>query len=118
MCHSRAHRRRLSKNGTGGTVSYLDAISLGTFAWIALGLVVVALLVQSVRFIPNSRVGILEKRVSARGSIRSGLIALGGEAGFQPDVLRGGWHLFIPFVYRIHTVSLVPIAQGKIGYLF
>src|SRR5207249_3278446 len=41
-----------------------------------------------------------------------------GEAGFQPDVLRGGWHLFIPFQYRIHSVPLVTIPQGKIGYVF
>src|SRR3954471_13269775 len=70
------------------------------------------------RYIPNNRVGIVEKLVSGRGSIRSGFIALRGEAGFQPDVLRGGWHLFIPFQYRIHSVSLVTIPQGKIGYIF
>src|SRR6266511_457672 len=70
------------------------------------------------RYIPNNRVGIVEKLVSGRGSVRSGFIALKGEAGFQPDVLRGGWHLFIPFQYRIHSVPLVTIPQGKIGYIF
>src|SRR6266511_5642147 len=70
------------------------------------------------RYIPNNRVGIVEKLVSGRGSVRSGFIALKGEAGFQPDVLRGGWHLFIPFQYRIHSVPLVTIPQGKIGYVF
>ncbi|HEU4708025.1 MAG TPA: SPFH domain-containing protein [Methylophilaceae bacterium] len=70
------------------------------------------------RYIPNNRVGIVEKLVSGRGSVKSGFIALKGEAGFQPDVLRGGWHLFIPFQYRIHSVPLVTIPQGKIGYVF
>jgi uncharacterized membrane protein YqiK len=70
------------------------------------------------RYIPNNRVGIVEKLVSGRGSVKSGFIALKAEAGFQPDVLRGGWHLFIPFQYRIHSVPLVTIPQGKIGYVF
>jgi len=70
------------------------------------------------RYIPNNKVGIVEKLVSGRGSVKSGFIALHGEAGFQPDVLRGGWHLFIPFQYRIHSVPLVTIPQGKIGYIF
>ncbi|MBK9714445.1 MAG: flotillin family protein [Kouleothrix sp.] len=70
------------------------------------------------RYIPNNRVGIVEKLVSGRGSVKSGFIAIKGEAGFQPDVLRGGWHLFIPFQYRIHSVPLVTIPQGKIGYIF
>ncbi len=48
----------------------------------------------------------------------SGLIALNGEAGFQPDVLRGGWHVLMPFQYRLHKMPLVTIPQGKIGYVF
>lgn len=71
-----------------------------------------------IRYIPNTRVGIVEKLVSGRGSVRSGFIALHGEAGFQPNVLRGGWHFFPPFQFRIHSVPLVTIPQGKIGYVF
>src|SRR5262245_19654396 len=95
-----------------------EAISLTTIGWIALAVLFITVFFQSVRFIPNTRVGIVEKRFSARGSIESGLIALKGEAGFQPEVLRGGWHLLVPFMYRVHTVPLVTIAQGKIGYVF
>ncbi|MBA3534298.1 MAG: flotillin family protein [Ardenticatenales bacterium] len=72
----------------------------------------------AVCYLPNNRVGIVERRLSGRGSIRSGLIALEGEAGFQPDVLRGGLHFFGPFQYRVHIVPLVTIPQGKIGYIF
>jgi uncharacterized membrane protein YqiK len=93
----------------------------GLFTLLLVVIAVVLLLVfisGFLRYIPNSRVGIVEKLVSGRGSVRSGFIALKGEAGFQPDVLRGGWHLFIPFQYRIHSVPLVTIPQGKIGYIF
>lgn len=72
---------------------------------------------QFMRFIPNNRVGIVEKRFGGR-SLRSGFIAMGGEAGFQPNVLRGGIHLFTPFQYAIHSVPLVTIPQGKLGYVF
>ncbi len=72
-----------------------------------------------VRYIPNTRVGIVEKLVAPiRGALRSGFIALRGESGFQPRVLRGGWHLFFPFQYRVHKVQLVTIPQGKLGYVF
>jgi uncharacterized membrane protein YqiK len=70
------------------------------------------------RYIPNTRVGIVEKLWSLKGSIEHGLIALADEAGFQPDVLRGGFHIFFPLQYRVHTVPLVTISQGEIGYIF
>ena len=73
---------------------------------------------RSVRYISNHRVGVVEKLWSRSGSVPSGLIALRGEAGFQPDVLRGGLHVFRPFQYRIHSVPLVTIPQGQIGYVF
>jgi len=71
-----------------------------------------------VRYIPNTKVAIVEKIFSFKGSIKSGLIALNGEAGFQPQVLRGGWHFFVPFMYNVHIMPLVTIPQGKIGYVF
>lgn len=78
----------------------------------------IALLSGMIRYIPNNRVGVVEKLFSTRGSVQSGFIALDGEAGYQPEVLRGGWHLFPPFQYRVHKVPLVTIPQGKIGYVF
>ncbi len=76
------------------------------------------LLSKWIRYIPNTRVGIVEKLISGKGSVKSGLIALNGEAGFQPHILRGGWHLLTPFQYRIHKTPLVTIPQGKVGYVF
>jgi uncharacterized membrane protein YqiK len=82
------------------------------------GLFLLIALSRWIRYIPNTRVGLVEKLISGKGSVASGLIALHGEAGFQPHVLRGGWHLLTPFQYRIHRLPLVTIPQGKIGYVF
>jgi uncharacterized membrane protein YqiK len=83
-------------------------------------LALAALFVASgvVRYIANDRVAVVEKLWSPTGSIRSGIIALAGEAGFEPDLLRGGLHLFFPFQYRLHVHPLVTIPQGRIGYVF
>ncbi len=93
----------------------------GRFFIALAGTVIVLLLVVasgSVRYIPNSRVGVVEKLWSLGGSVKAGLLALNGEAGFQPELLRGGFHFFPPFQYRVHIGSMVSVTQGKIGYVF
>jgi uncharacterized membrane protein YqiK len=70
------------------------------------------------RYISNNQVGIVEKLWSTKGSIEEGFIALNGEAGYEPEVLRGGLHVFFPFMYRIHKSDLVTVGQGKIAYVF
>ncbi|HEY6001895.1 MAG TPA: SPFH domain-containing protein [Anaeromyxobacter sp.] len=90
-------------------------------AWAVAGAVAAVLLLwlsNVVRYIPNNRVGIVERLWSFRGSVKKGFIALQGEAGFQAGVLRGGWHVFPPFQFRVHVVPLVTIPQGRIGYVF
>jgi len=97
---------------------HIDEISfVSTIAVVVVALIVLWLS-GMVRYIPNNQVGVLEKLWSTKGSISQGLIALKDEAGFQPDTLRGGFHFFLPFQYRVHSVSLVTISQGKIGYVF
>jgi hypothetical protein len=73
-----------------------------------------------VRYIPHSRVGIVEKLWSGRGSLTQGrIVALNDEAGFQASLLRGGLHLgFFPWQYRIHKEPLVMISESKIGYIY
>ncbi|HOU12009.1 MAG TPA: SPFH domain-containing protein [Anaerolineae bacterium] len=85
---------------------------------VLLGLVLLGLVLAGIRYIPNNRIGIIEKHWSGKGSVKKGFIALNGEAGFQPNVLRGGLHYLIPIQYRVHIVPLVTITQGKIGYIF
>src|SRR5258707_7488928 len=83
-----------------------------------LGVLVVLFFLAGIRFIPNNKVGIVEMRISPRGSLDRGVIALKGEAGFQPGMLRGGLHYLLPIQFSVHIVPLVTIPQGKIGYVF
>jgi len=85
---------------------------------VVLLILAVLFFLSGVRFIPNSRLGFVEKRFSGKGSVKSGFIALNGEAGFQPTVLRGGIHYLMPVQYVVHIAPLVTITQGKIGYIF
>ncbi len=86
--------------------------------------IVVALIalpwLAGVRYIPHNRVGIVEKFWSPKGSLTGGrIVALGGEAGLQAQLLRGGLHAgFFPGQYRIHKEPLVMISESKIGYVY
>jgi uncharacterized membrane protein YqiK len=92
---------------------------LGGTIIVALIVVVALFLLSGLKFVPNNRVGIVEKRWSLnKGSVKDGFIALNKEAGYQPKVLRGGAHWLMPFQYRIHLAPLVTIPQGQIGYVF
>jgi uncharacterized membrane protein YqiK len=81
-------------------------------------LVLLILLYSSVVYVPNNRVGVLERLWSGKGSLDHGIIALQREAGYVPDLLRGGFHLLFPFQYRVHKTDLVTVPQGEVGYLF
>src|SRR5581483_7712810 len=71
----------------------------------------------SIVYVPNNRVGILERLWAGR-SVKHGIVALNGEAGYVPDLLRGGFHMLFPFQYRVHKTNLVTVPQGEIGYVF
>jgi uncharacterized membrane protein YqiK len=89
--------------------------------WAALALLILGLatLFACVRFIPNNRVGIVEKLWGPQSLAGGHLIALAGEAGYQADLLRGGIHFgYWRWQYRIHQVALVTIPQGKVGYVY
>jgi len=99
----------------------MELTGLSFWSYVLLALVLLSLFVWlsgMARYIPNDRLGVLEKLWSGSGSIEGGLIALRGEAGYAPEVLRGGFHFFWPFQYRVHRVPLVTIPQGQIGYVF
>ncbi|MBK9210500.1 MAG: flotillin family protein [Anaerolineales bacterium] len=76
------------------------------------------IMLSGIRFIPNNRIGVIEKRFSGKGSVKSGFIAMNGEAGYQPRILRGGLHYLMPVQYVVHMMPLVTISQGKVGYVF
>ncbi|HXP77493.1 MAG TPA: SPFH domain-containing protein [Stellaceae bacterium] len=103
----------------------MNSLMLPSF-WVEVGIwaiIVAAVLIflraaNIFRYIPNNQVGVVEKMWAAKGSIKSGFIALHNEAGFRPEILRGGIHVFLPFMYRIHKSDLVTVGQGKIAYVF
>src|SRR5262245_61744757 len=94
-----------------------DPIAIGAVAFLVFAIVVCWL---TVRFVPNDCVVIVEKLWSASGSVPEGrIMALGDEAGYQAELLRGGVHFgYWRGQYRVHKTRLVTIAQGKIGYVY
>lgn len=100
--------------------SFFSSLTIDHLETAAVTLAVIYLLYlgRFLRYIPNNRVGIVEKLFSFGGSVQQGIIAPNGEAGYQPRVLRGGWHVMMPFIYRIHKVPLVTVPQGSLGYIF
>src|ERR1700742_3342962 len=93
-------------------------ITLGIWAATIIAVLILLRAANIVRYIPNNQVGIVERLWAVKGSIKSGFIALHGEAGYEPEILRGGIHVFFPFTYRIHKSDLVTVGQGKIAYVF
>ncbi|MEP7101483.1 MAG: SPFH domain-containing protein [Burkholderiales bacterium] len=98
------------------SASALFTLAIGVLVLLALLALFIA--ARVVRYIPNDRIGVVEKLWSRSGSVQLGLLALNGEAGFQPEVKRGGFHFFAPFQYRVHIHPMVSVTQGKIGYVF
>ena len=90
--------------------------------WIAGTLVAIVVLawLGGVRYIPHSRVGLVEKLWSPQGSLADGrIVATQGEAGFQAGILRGGLHVgYFPWQYRIHAQPLVVVPEGRIAYVY
>lgn len=70
------------------------------------------------RIIPNNKIAIIEKWWSPRGSLNEQIIALKGEAGYQPQIIRGGIHFLSPLMYKVHMCPLVTVPQGQIAYVF
>lgn len=93
-------------------VSYLIEAAI-----IVLGVIIFLKLI-GLTIIPNNKIGIVEKWWSSKGSLKSQIIALNGESGYQPVVLRGGIHFKTPLMYKIHICPLVTIPQGQIAYIF
>src|SRR5271166_4930754 len=99
-------------------MEFSSLVTLATWAAIVVVALIFLRLSNIFRYIPNNQVGIVEKMWAAKGSIKSGFIALHDEAGFRPEILRGGIHVFYPFMYSINKSDLVTVGQGRIAYVF
>ena len=80
--------------------------------------IILVLTIVGFRVIPNNKIAIIEKWWSNKGSLNEQIIALHGEAGYQPQIIRGGIHFLTPFLYRVHICPLVTVPQGQIAYVF
>ncbi len=89
--------------------------------YVVLGIVGLYLLIFHIfglRIIKSNEVAVVEKWWSIHGSLKDSIIALRKEAGYSPDLLRGGIHFRSTLMYRIHRYPLITIPQGQIAYLF
>lgn len=104
----------------GGKFMNLSPELIALLIKVGIGIIAFFILIRliGIRIIPNDKVAIIEKWWSGKGSLNEQIIALNGEAGYQPELLRGGIHLLTPLIYKVHTVPLVTIPQGKIAYVF
>jgi len=74
--------------------------------------------ILGLRVIKSDEVAVIEKWWSLRGSLRDSIIALNGEAGYSPNLLRGGIHFKSALMYKVHRYPLITIPQGQIAYIF
>ncbi len=91
-------------------------------ACIVLGAILVFYLlifvILGLRVISSDQVAVVEKWWSFKGSLKDSIIALNGEAGYAPMLLRGGIHFKTALMYKIHKYPLITIPQGQIAYIF
>ncbi len=74
--------------------------------------------ILGLRVIASNEVAVVEKWWSFKGSLKDSIIALNKEAGYQPNVLRGGMHLKSALMFKVHKYPLITIPQGQIAYIF
>lgn len=91
---------------------------LGIVAGSLIALYIIIFKLLGLRVIGSNEVGVIEKWWSFKGSLKNSIIALNGEAGYSPDLLRGGIHFKTVFMYKIHKYPLITIPQGQIAYVF
>ncbi len=89
-------------------------IAAGAF----IGLYLLIFVILGLRVISSDQVAVVEKWWSFKGSLKDSIIALNGEAGYAPTLLRGGIHFKTALMYKLHKYPLITIPQGQIAYIF
>ena len=92
-------------------------IGLGVVGGVV-ALYILIFVILGLRIIGSNEVAVVEKWWSFKGSLKDSIIALNGEAGYQPNVLRGGMHLKTALMFKVHKYPLITIPQGQIAYIF
>lgn len=89
-----------------------------TAAGVIVGLYLLIFVILGLRVISSDQVAVVEKWWSFKGSLKDSIIALNGEAGYSPYLLRGGIHFKSPLMFKIHKYPLITVPQGQIAYIF
>lgn len=87
-------------------------------AGIIFALYLIIFIILGLRVVSSDQVAVIEKWWSLKGSLKDSIIALNGEAGYSPNLLRGGIHFKSALMYKIHKYPLITIPQGQIAYIF
>ncbi len=87
-------------------------------AGVVVGLFILIFVILGLRVIRSDQVAVIEKWWSMKGSLKDSIIALQGEAGYSPNLLRGGIHFKTPLMFKLHRYPLITIPQGQIAYIF
>lgn len=85
---------------------------------IVVALYLLIFVILGLRVISSDQVAVVEKWWSFKGSLKDSIIALNGEAGYSPNLLRGGIHFKSALMFKIHKYPLITIPQGQISYIF
>lgn len=78
----------------------------------------IIVVIFGLRVVSSDQVAVIEKWWSLKGSLKDSIIALNGEAGYAPNLLRGGIHFKSALMFKIHKYPLITIPQGQIAYIF
>jgi uncharacterized membrane protein YqiK len=88
-------------------------------SYVLWGVVVIAAIIliwqvlKSFVHIGPTELGLVTKRFG--GELKSGVIALNGETGYQDQLLRSGWHLKPRILFRVERFPFVQIDTDEIG---
>lgn len=84
----------------------------------ALVAVVAGILLSSIRFVPEDRLGVVVRNALGPKLPPGKIIATEGEMGPQARILPPGWHLgFWPVIYDIELYPVVVVPAGQVGLL-
>ena len=105
------------QSNLSGMLSHNTALYFGGFLLLCLVVWITNKWTGIAVYINNDEYGVVEKIWSLGGSVKSGFMSLHGEAGFEPDLIRGGLHFFPPWQSIVST-SRNMITVQSLAYVY
>lgn len=82
---------------------------------VALGIVVIVLVANSVAVVGGTQIAVLERRYFGRRLPDGRVIAETGQIGVQAKTLGPGVHFLIPFLYKARKVEFTVVRENQVG---